>query len=359
MKSADGFIKPDQASVSRETSVTFAADTPASSRSSSRQEKTDIDLVRPVEPALLRREIAALPASSRLVSSSRFDVFHARAPEIENILIEIGRLREITFSDIGEGTGQRIDIDRHDVFFTHLFLWDRESVAIAGAYRLGLSAEILPTQGVEGFYSAGSFQFHPRFFEELGPAIELGRSFIVRKYQRSFSALSLLWKGIGAFVSRNPHCASLFGPVSMSREYSQRSKRLLVDYFRTIGCQHHLAPFVQPRYRFETAHLRSCEDADEPAFQSFSALSKYISTLEPDGRSAPVLYRHYLAMGGEIVDFAIDKKFRDSLDGLIVINLLKANTHWIRHYMGKNEFDHFARLHHQNQHTRRKQKPGA
>ncbi len=51
------------------------------------------------------------------------------------ILRELGRLREIAFRAVGEGSGKRRDLDSYDDDYLHLILWDEKELEIVGAYR--------------------------------------------------------------------------------------------------------------------------------------------------------------------------------------------------------------------------------
>ncbi|MCV5901131.1 GNAT family N-acetyltransferase, partial [Escherichia coli] len=87
------------------------------------------------------------------------------AQQIPSLLHEIGRLREHNFSQVGEGTGQAIDIDHFDHDYLHLFVWDRENQCMVGAYRLGLVDQLLAKYGVEGLYSRTLFNYDQRFLD--------------------------------------------------------------------------------------------------------------------------------------------------------------------------------------------------
>ena len=164
--------------------------------------------------------------SERLWRREDFSVLLAKAREIPNVLHEIGRLREVTFRQVGEGTGKPIDLDRFDEHYWHLFVWNRHANEVAGAYRLGPSDEILARFGPKGFYTSQLFQWKRTFLDRISPALELGRSFVRPEYQKTYAPLLLLWKGIGQFLIRNPQYKLLFGPVSISNGYTAASRQL-------------------------------------------------------------------------------------------------------------------------------------
>ncbi len=161
----------------------------------------------------LAKEVARLPAKKLVAETGDFQVWVATAQELPNTLREIGRLREETFRKAGEGTGRSLDLDRFDTTYRHLWLWNKAAREVCGAYRMGSSGEL---RRATDLYTSTLFKFRPGLMESLHPALELGRSFVRPEYQKSYQALLLLWKGIGAWVARNPHYCTLFGPGSAS-----------------------------------------------------------------------------------------------------------------------------------------------
>src|SRR5258706_1170857 len=182
--------------------------------------------------ALLKAEIECLPAEQRLVASGNFTVQYARAAQIPWCLQEIGRLRELSFRAAGEGTNKASDIDLFDAYYLHLFVWDAQAEMIVGAYRMGLADEIVERYGRRGLYTQSLFKYGPRLLQTLNPAVQPGRPFDRLDYQRSFSPLLLLWRGIGRFILRSPQYAVLFGPGSISNSYAPISRHPMVDYLR-------------------------------------------------------------------------------------------------------------------------------
>ncbi|PSU35648.1 lysophospholipid acyltransferase family protein [Photobacterium lutimaris] len=299
----------------------------------------DIDaepIVSPVSPAILCQEISQLNEGEHLLSSGSFDVYCASGPRIPSVMAELGRLREINFRAVGEGTGKATDIDGFDQYYHHLFVWDRDRQCLVGAYRLGLVDRILASEGVGGLYSRTLFNYDERFIHQQGNAIELGRSVIAADYQKSLSALMLLWKGIATFVYRHPRYTHLFGPVSISNDYSPEARHLLAE---SMAVHHYdmksaelvsaSNPLVQTVPLFwQTEMLSSLAD--------IQLLSKVISRLE-GGKGVPVLLRQYLGLNGKLVCFNVDSDFNDALDGLIVVDLRGVPAKTLGKYMGKSE----------------------
>jgi putative hemolysin len=295
--------------------------------------------------AILKAEIDALSPDQRLVDRGRFQVYCARAGQIPWALQEIGRLRELTFRAVGEGTGRSSDLDLFDTFYLHLFVWDAPAAAIAGAYRLGLVDEILPRHGKGGLYTHSLFKYRTRLLHTLSPAIELGRSFVRAEYQRSFAPLLLLWSGIGRFVERSPRYAVLFGAVSISGRYAPASRRLIVEYLSAHRADSRLAREVRPRRPFRAGARTAAPNAAMSAPGSINELSRRIAQIEDDGKGVPVLLRQYLQLGGRLLGFNLDRDFYDTLDGLIMVDLREVEEAVLTRYMGKRGAAAFRAYH--------------
>jgi putative hemolysin len=289
---------------------------------------------------LLASEVAKLAPERTLVETDEFSVLVARANEIPNVLHEIGRLREVTFRRVGEGTGKPVDLDRFDDHYWHLFVWNRAAREVVGAYRLGPSDEILARFGPKGFYTSQLFQWKQPFLERISPALELGRSFVRPEYQKTYAPLLLLWKGIGQFLLRNPQYKLLFGPVSISNGYSAASRHLMVKFLSAYRQSPELTPLVRARNPFRQRPSKvSAKLADElmgATVWDVEELSALIADVEIDRKGVPVLLKQYLKLGGELVAFHVDRRFADALDGLIVVDLRKTDSRVLERYMGKD-----------------------
>jgi len=292
------------------------------------------DVIEAVAEAALKAEIDALPPGQRLVGSGGFHVYWAHATQIPRILHEIGRLRELTFRGVGEGSGKCCDIDLFDRYYLHLFVWDAQADAIVGAYRLGLVREILSEYGKRGLYTHSLFKYGDGILDMLQPAIELGRSFVRTEYQRSFAPMLLLWRGIGRFVESSPQYAVLFGPVSISNSYSPVSRQLMVEYLFAHMADTRLVRHVEPRrpFRYEG---RSPSDLDLQFPGSIGELSRMIAEIEPDHKGIPVLLKQYLRLGARILAFNVDGEFGNVLDGLMVVDLRQIEPAVLVRYMGR------------------------
>ena len=297
-----------------------------------------------VEPERVAREVEALPDASLLASAGNLRVHIASATEIPWTLQELGRLRELTFRAVGEGTGRSSDIDLFDDYYEHLVLWDTEERRIAGGYRLGRTDLIWRRFGRRGLYTSTLFEYGDLFLGLLGPALELGRSFVRVEYQRSFAALMLLWKGIAEYVGRNPRYCRLIGPVSISNDYQPLSRELQVAFLSNRLLDPLMAS-VRPKRAFRgRLSLRSVGLASRwPA--DIDELSRLVAGVEPDGKGAPVLLRQYLRLGGRVLGFRIDPDFGNALDCLMLVDLRRTEPKVLRKYMSESAWARFQRKH--------------
>ena len=296
----------------------------------------------PGDPVRVRDEVEALPFT---LSSGPLRVCVAEACQIPCALAEIGRLREITFRAAGEGTGCARDLDRFDEWYRHLFLWNSERRQIVGAYRIAMVDTILEQRGPRGLYTSTLFRLDRKFLAKLGPALELGRSFVRLENQREYGPLLLLWKGICHFAVQNPRYRTLFGPVSISNDYRSISRALMVEFFNSRR-DPALAREVQPRHRVHSTPLPGCDrSALGSAVDDVAGLSQLIADLEPDKKGVPVLLRQYLNMGGKILEFNLDPQFSNAIDGLVFVDLLKADRRLLSRYMSREGLASFYAHH--------------
>jgi putative hemolysin len=293
---------------------------------------------------LLAAEVARLSPARKLAETGDLAVYMAPAGELPHVLREIGRLREIAFRQAGEGTGRAIDVDRFDHFYWHLFAWNQDREELVGAYRMGLTTEILPKYGVGGLYTNTLFRYRGNLFDRVGPAVELGRSFVRLEYQKQYAPLLLLWRGIGQFVARRPDCATLFGGVSISNRYHAVSRYLLVRFLEARRANE-LAGMVAPRRPYRPAPTVLRHAAGAPLPGDVEDLSKLIAQLESDGKGVPILVKQYLKTGGRLLACNVDRHFANTLDALIVVDLRTAPAQLLEKYLGKAGFQNFEAWH--------------
>ena len=300
----------------------------------------------PTPQETLADEIAQLPSDRCLAENAEFSVYLGIANEIPQLLLEIGRLRELTFRRAGEGTGKSRDLDSFDEYYSHVLLWNKTKKELVGAYRAGNTAEILATHGVSGLYTSTLFRYDERLFEKLGPALELGRSFVRTEYQRQYAPLLLLWKGIARFVSMHPEIPVLFGAVSISNDYNEASREIIYRFFESRMREDDLADLIEPRRKFRPGLLRRWDcHAMCRALHDLDELSQPITDVESDGKGLPILLRQYAKIGGKLLGFNVDRKFSNVLDGLVVVDLRHTDPAVLERYMGKEAAAKFHAVH--------------
>lgn len=258
----------------------------------------------------------------RLLQSKNYEVFLAKKEIIPHILNEIGRLREITFREIGEGTNDSIDLDRFDDYYYHMFLWDSEAGRIAGAYRMGMGSEIYKEYGISGFYLQDLFRFEQELYPMMSQSIEMGRAFIIREYQMRPMPLFLLWKGIVHCTLRFPEHNYLIGGVSISNKFSNFSKSLMIEFMKSHYYDPYVAQFIRPKKEFKV----KLKDGDKDfVFDETKAdlqkFDKIIDEIEPGSLRLPVLIKKYIKQNAKVVAFNVDPLFNDAVDGLMYIRI--------------------------------------
>lgn len=281
------------------------------------------NIVNPVHKDFMDKEVASLRNTDcRLLQSKNYEVYLAEAEKIPYVLREIGRLREITFRAVGEGTNEAIDLDKFDEYYHHLFLWDDEAKAVVGAYRMGLGSHIFKKYGIDGFYLQDLFRFEPELYKMMSESIEMGRAFIVSDYQQKPMPLFLLWKGIVHTTLRHPEHKYLIGGVSISNQFSNFSKSLMIEFMKSHYWDPYVAQYIRPKKEFKV----KLKDADkefvfDEAEADLNKFDKLIDEVEPGSLRLPVLIKKYIKQNAKVVAFNVDPLFNNSVDGLMYIKI--------------------------------------
>ncbi|MGK0413886.1 MAG: putative hemolysin, partial [Polaribacter sp.] len=272
---------------------------------------------------LFKNEVDALRENNgHLLESKNYEVFFARAKDIPNLLHEMGRLREITFREVGEGTNKAIDLDIYDKYYHHLFLWDSVANCLVGSYRMGLGKEIYKKYGINGFYVQTLFRIEPELHQMMENTIEMGRAFIIKEYQQRPMPLFLLWKGIVHVTLRYPEYRYLMGGVSISNQFSDFSKSLMIEFMKS----HYYDPYIAQYINAKKEYKVKLKDADKDfVFDATKAdmqkFDKIIDELEPGPLRIPVLLKKYVKQNARLVAFNVDPKFNNAVDGLMYIKV--------------------------------------
>ena len=280
-------------------------------------------IVAPANKEKMQAEVEMLRKNDcRLTQSKNYEVFLTEAGKIPNVLHEIGRLREITFREVGEGTNESLDLDKYDKYYHHMFLWDDDAKEIAGAYRMGMGMEIFKKYGIDGFYLQELFRFEPELFDMMSKSIEMGRAFIVGEYQQKPMPLFLLWKGIVHCTLRYPEHKFLIGGVSISNQFSDFSKSLMIEFMKSHYYDPYVAQYVYPKKEFKV----KLKDADKDfvfneAEADLNKFDKIIDEIEPGNLRLPVLIKKYIKQNARVIAFNVDPLFNNAVDGLMYIRI--------------------------------------
>ncbi|MBK8188456.1 MAG: lysophospholipid acyltransferase family protein [Cellvibrio sp.] len=279
---------------------------------------TEKTIAHPEDLNQLRQEFK----SAQLIGATRdnHNIFLCNYEQHPSIMREIGRLREFTFRMVGEGTGARRDLDKYDHYYRHLVLWDEEKLCIAGAYRLGEAHKIVQNKDAQSLYTAELFNLTQEMDKFLSQGLELGRSFVHPDYWGKAS-LDYLWQGLGAYLHHNPQVRYVFGPVSMSAQYSKYLRDLLVFYYQTYYAHEELLAEgkhpheIQEDQLIEFQHQFSKLDRE----QGFALVQELF---QQQNQKVPVLFKQYAALyeeeGYKLLAFSVDSEFGNCLDGLFI-----------------------------------------
>jgi putative hemolysin len=281
------------------------------------------EIAPPVPKELIIKEIEFLKQEEEMLlfSNDNYEIYCTPSTRIPHIMNEIGRLREITFRGVGEGTNRSMDLDEYDLYYYQLFVWDREVGKIVGAYRVGIGDDILQRFGIRGFYVHSLFRMQRGFKKILRQSMELGRSFIVEEYQRKPLPLFLLWKGILYFLIKNSEYRYLIGPVSISNRFSDFSKSMIITYIKKNYYDRKLSRYIRPRKKYIVPGYNIDEEIILESADNLQKFDRFIDDVETSGYKMPILLKRYLKLNGKIISFNVDPKFNNALDGLLVLDL--------------------------------------
>lgn len=297
-------------------------------------------IIHPQHPLRLREELKDALLLGGTSDGQQIYLFDYRPDSA--VMREIGRLREFTFRNVGEGTGHARDIDKYDHYYRHLVLWNERELEIVGAYRIGEAGNILRNYGVSGLYCDELFVLGDEFQQLLPQAIELGRSFVQPKYWGKRS-LDYLWYGIGAYIRQHPGIRYLYGPVSISNSYPEPAKQALVGFYKHYFS--HPASFAnaadmalarKPYNDLQNADLRFMLIGDDYA-EDFSRLKTWLTCFDV---KVPTLYKQYTEIsdtgGVSFLAFNVDPAFSNCVDGLVLADITRIKPKKLERYIGGN-----------------------
>lgn len=295
---------------------------------------TEKTIAHPQDRQDLKKELKQSELLGETADGKKIFLFDYQADSA--VMREVGRLREVSFRCVGEGTGEKQDIDRYDAHYRHLILWDEEDLEIVGAYRLAEAWRMSNAED-DQLYSSTLFDYNPAMQQFFEQGIELGRSFVQPRYWGKRS-LDYLWYGIGAYLKRHPGVRYMFGPVSLSNSYPQHAKDLLI-YFYTLyfpdrdNLGRSFTPYsIKPDTEKAIAALFSGEDYKE----DFKRLKQQMDCLNC---AVPTLYKQYADVceegGVRFLDFGVDADFNFCVDGLVLVDMHYLKQKKRQRYLGE------------------------
>ncbi len=293
---------------------------------------------------LIKQDISRM---QMLTEEKGLQVLIAQGKDIPNVVRELGRLREVTFRSVGEASGKSIDVDSFDQHYHHIVMYKPESNVIIGAYRIAFVDKVVQEMGLDGLYNRTFFEYQSLLKGELKNSIELGRAFVNvelldRDRRSAIYFLPLIWKGVAKILEQNPKYTHLMGPVSISNQYSDVSKALMVQ-FLTQNFDTPLRAHVTAKTGFkpQSPILREALSL-VPHIANVKELNALVT--EIDGVGIPSLINSYDKLGARYLGFNFDADF-NSVDGLIFVNLLKANREELSKYFGAEGLQNYLKFH--------------
>ena len=293
-----------------------------------------------VNRELLKADIESLPAENHLLDCKEFSVYYGNMQQLPNIILEIGRLREITFRDVGEGSGNEYDLDKYDNHYLHLVVWNREKSEVVGSYRFAPVDKVCTKHGIRGLYTSNFYKYSNEFKNTISAGLELGRSFVRKEYQKQFVPLLLLWKGICRYIVNHPKYHILFGAVSVSNTYTEKSRYLIANLLVNENKQVKARKKYQCKLKSDPDIKAACKTVK---LSTLDLLSNLIKGVEKD-KDIPILLKQYMKLGGQLYSFTVDHQFGDCLDGLIVVDLKKSPEKTLKLYM-EDHIEEYLKFH--------------
>ncbi len=295
--------------------------------------KTESPIAHPEPRAVLKQLVEKCEPLGKTPDNKHIYLY--RHQDDSPILRELGRLRELSFRAVGEGSGTKRDIDKYDSHYLHLILWDPQDLEIAGAYRFVTTDQVVKNNGKDGLYSHSLFHYEHGMDPYLAQGLELGRSFVQPRYWGRRS-LDYLWMGIGAFIAKNPQYRYLFGPVSISAALPKNARDLLIHFYQL----HFPAQTKVARSRSPYVLRNDLEQQLNVSFngqdykQDFTTLKNVLDNM---GSAVPTLYKQYSELcepgGVQFMDFGIDPDFNNCIDCLVLVDLAKLKTNKRNRYI--------------------------
>lgn len=201
-----------------------------------------LKIIEPINRELLKKELTP-ERFIRNTNNGNNKIYIISNHDSPNLMLEIGRLREVTFRAAGGGTGKDCDIDHFDtdvVCYKQLIVWNDKEEEIVGGYRFIRCGDVIDynKQDIK-LATSGMFNFSERFLKDYMPqTIELGRSFVQPKFQpgvdarKGLFALDNIWDGLGTIIVDNPDIKYFFGKVTMYLDFNREARDMILYFLK-------------------------------------------------------------------------------------------------------------------------------
>lgn len=290
--------------------------------------------MKPIIAPIDRNKIESELTDERFIRKTNYGdnkiyiVNHHIAP---HVMLEIGRLREVSFRSAGGGTGEEVDVDENDtcdVPYQQLIVWNDEDKQIIGGYRYILCRDAVLPDGSLNLSTAHLFNFSEKFIKEYIPkTIELGRSWVQPAYQPSVSnrkglfSLDNLWDGLGALIVMHPDIKYFFGKVTMYPTYNVEARDWLMAFmlYYFPDSDKLVVPIQALQYKHDIPHIQeNFKGLDYK--EGYRVLNQKIRQL---GENIPPLINSYMNLSPSMRAFgtAVNDLFGDVEETGIMINI--------------------------------------
>ncbi|NUZ11327.1 lysophospholipid acyltransferase family protein [Pseudoalteromonas sp. McH1-7] len=300
--------------------------------------KTQTPIAMPENRKELKKAVEACECIGETPDGMQIYVYRYTGSSV--VFRELGRLREIAFRAVGEGSGNRRDIDKYDMHYHHLLLWDTKQLELVGAYRLASAKHVIEEHGQAGLYTDSLFSYSEAMTPYFEKGLELGRSFVQPKYWGRKS-LDYLWYGIGAFVKRYPEHRYMFGAVSLSNALPDEAKAMLVYHYQHYFCNLEGIATPNNEMKLTSDQLTRYQQifCGSDIKEDFAELKHILANM---GAQVPTLFKQYTelceAQGVNFLSFSIDPDFNNCIDGLVLVDLAKLKDQKAKRYLGDNPY---------------------
>ena len=288
-------------------------------------------IISPINKSLLKKELT-LERFVRNTNNGNNKIYIITHHNSPNLMLEIGRLRELTFRAAGGGTGKDCDIDHFDtdpICYKQLIVWNEEEEEIVGGYRFIRCGDVIDYNKQEAkLATSGMFNFSNLFISKYMPyTIELGRSFVQPKFQpgvdarKGLFALDNIWDGLGSIVVDNPDIKYFFGKVTMYLHFNKEARDMILYFLKTFFPDNE--KLMTP---FNPLPLYTSKDNLEALFkgldykEAFKILNTKVRAL---GENIPPLVNIYMNLSPSMRTFgtALNKSFGEVEETGIMITI--------------------------------------